>query len=495
MTRTNPHHHHHDKPPAPRVVICGGGLAGLSAASALVDRGLQITLLESRPRLGGRASSFNDPVTGELVDNCQHVSMSCCTNLADFCRRVGLSDLFRGDPEVVFLDPEGRLSRLRAGWLPAPLHLSGSFLRAKYLTWTEKARVAFGLSRLVTDRSAIAGEAFSSWLFRHGQTPRTLERYWAPVLVSALNERLEQMDVGHARKVFVDGFLRNRDGYRMEIPVVPLGDLYGRRLEDWLSQRGVTVRLTTGVRSLATDDEGSTTGVILRAGEIVPADFVILALPFDRIASTLPDGLIDRIPMLGGLNALSASPITGIHLWFDRPVCPFDHLVTIGKEIQWVFNHTAIQGRRPGDAPDGQYLQLVISAAYGLLDRDKEAIRDAALAELKAIWPIVGEAKLLRWWVVTEHGATFAVRPGVDAHRPLQRTPIEGLFLSGDWTATDWPATMEGAVRSGYLAAEGVLQDLGRPAFLVQPDLPAGWLARKVLKLPDPQFPPPTTWR
>ncbi|HWE37962.1 MAG TPA: hydroxysqualene dehydroxylase HpnE [Isosphaeraceae bacterium] len=474
------------KPPPPHVVIVGGGLAGLAAASALVDRGLRITLIESRPRLGGRASSFTDPVTGEQVDNCQHVSMSCCTNLADFCRRVGLSHLFRRDPEVVFLSPEGRVSRLRAGLLPAPLHLAGSFLRAGYLTWREKARVAYGLWRLTAGRDELPGEPLSVWLLRHGQTPRTVERYWAPVLVSALNERVERMDVGHARKVFVDGFMRNRDGYRMEIPLVPLGDLYGLRLETWLADHGVSVRLTTGVRAVATDDEGSTGGVVLRSGETVAADFVVLAVPFDRVASLLPGGLIDRVPMLADLGSLSASPITGVHLWFDRPVCPFDHVVTIGRQIQWVFNHTAIQGRRPGDSPDGQYLQVVISAAYDLLGMDRTAIRDAVLAELREIWPSAREAKLLRWWVVTEHGATFAVRPGVDSLRPFQRTPVEGLFLAGDWTATDWPATMEGAVRSGYLAAEGVLQDLGRPAFLVQPDLAPARLSRWLLGLEGP---------
>ncbi len=482
------------RPPAPHVVIVGGGLAGLAAASALVDRGLRLTLFESRPRLGGRASSFTDPVTGEQVDNCQHVSMSCCTNLADFCRNAGLSDLFRREAEVVFLSPEGRVSRLRAGRLPAPFHLAGSFLRANYLSWPEKARVAYGLARLRSDRSDVPGEPFSGWLLRHGQTPRTVERYWAPVLVSALNERLERMDVGHARKVFLDGFLRNRDGYRMEIPLVPLGELYGSRLESWLADRGVSVRLTTGVRAVAADDEGSTAGVVLRSGEAVAADFVVLAVPFDRVASFLPDGLGDRVPALHALGELSASPITGIHLWFDRPVCPFDHVVTIGRQIQWVFNHTAIQGRRPDGAPGGQYLQLVVSAAYDLLGKGKAEIRDAVLSELGAIWPEAREAKLLRWWVVTEHGATLAVRPGVDALRPLQRTPIEGLFLAGDWTATGWPATMEGAVRSGYLAAEGVLQDLGRPAILVQSDLAPGRLAGWLLGPPKPRpdgLPPP----
>jgi squalene-associated FAD-dependent desaturase len=466
------------------VAIIGGGLAGLATAAALVDRGLRITLFESRPRLGGRASSFSDPITGELVDNCQHVSMTCCTNLADFRHRVGADDLFRVDPTVVFLSPEGRISRLAAGPLPAPLHLVGSFLRANYLSWMEKLRVAWGLARLRSTRRDRPAESFRDWLRRHGQTPRVIDRYWSTVLVSALNERVESMDVGHARKVFFDGFLKTREGYRLEIPLVPLGELYGSRMESWLAEHGVSVRLTTGVRQITTDLDGVASGVVLRSGEEIPADFVVVSVPFDRVAGLLGPALVERIPALAGVESIQASPITGIHLWFDRPVCPFDHVVTVGRTVQWVFNHTAIQGRRPGDSPEGQYLQIVVSASYDLLALDKTAIRDLVLKELAEIWPVSKDANLLRWWVVTEHGATFAVRPGIDAIRPPQRTPVEGLFLCGDWTSTGWPATMEGAVRSGYLAAEGVLQVLGRPASLVQPDLTPGRLARWLFREP-----------
>jgi squalene-associated FAD-dependent desaturase len=477
-------------PDSPHLVIVGGGLAGLAAAAALAERGVRITLLESRPRLGGRASSFHDPATGELVDNCQHVSMACCTNLADFCERVGTADLFRREPSVVFLGPDGRISRLRAGVLPAPFHLSGSFLGANYLNWSDKLRVAHGLARLRSARDDRPGESFADWLLRHGQTVRTINLYWATVLVSALNERLDRMDVGHASKVFLDGFLRNRDGYQMEIPLVPLGELYGNRLESWLRSRGVAVRLTTGVRTVEHDEAGGVSGVLLRSGGRIDADFVVLAVPFDRVRGLLPDDLAARLPGLSGLDAFESSPITGVHLWFDRPVCPYDHVVTVGRLIQWVFNHTAIQGR-PASDEGGQYLQLVISAAYDLLPLSKEAIRDAILSELAEIWPAARAARLLRSWVVTEHGATFAVRPGIDALRPPQRTPVPGLYLAGDWTATGWPATMEGAVRSGYRAAEGILEDMGRPANFVRPELAASPMARWLLGRPGDDAPMP----
>jgi len=465
-------------PPSPHVLIIGGGLAGLATATALVGRGLRLTLLESRPRLGGRAGSFTDPVTGELVDNCQHVGMTCCTNLDDFCRRVGIADLFRRENSVTFLGPDGRVSELRAGAAPAPFHLASSFLKANYLNANDKLRVAYGLARLAIDRDDRPGESFADWLLRNRQNTRTINLFWSTVLVSALNERIDQMDVGHARRVFLDGFLLNKTGHRIEVPTVPLGELYGTRLESWLREHGVDLRLITGVRSIDCAEDSALRGATLRNGESIEADFVVSTVPFDRVAGLLDESLAARIPGLEGARQLKASPITGIHFWFDRPVCPFDHVVTPGRLIQWVFNHTAVQGRKPADAENGEYLQVVISAAYDLVSMDKTAIRDAALADLAEIWPVAREAKLLRWWVVTEHGATFAARPGVDALRPPQRTPVDGLFLAGDWTRTGWPGTMEGAVRSGYLAAQGILADLDAPAQLVRPGLRPGRLAR-----------------
>ncbi|WZO99906.1 hydroxysqualene dehydroxylase HpnE [Isosphaeraceae bacterium EP7] len=471
--------------PRPRILIVGGGLAGLASAVSLANRGLDITLVESRPRLGGRASSFVDPATGELVDNCQHVSMTCCTNLADFCRRVGTADLFKLVPEITFVGHDGALSRLSSGPLPAPIHLSGSFLRTRYLRIDDKLRVGYGLARLALDRSTPADTSFADWLLDHGQTTRTINLYWATVLVSALNERLEQMDFGHARKVFVDGFLRNRDGYQVEIPTVPLGDLYGTRLESWLADNRVQVRLKTGIRSIDADPAGPIQGVTLRSGETIAADRIILAVPFDRILGLLDDPLRGRLPSLDGVDRLESSPITGIHLWFDHGVFPLNHATLPGGLVHWVFNHSSDRQ----DEAEGQYLQLVISASYDLVPLSNDAILDLALADLSVHWPGIRREGLRRWRVVTEHGATFAVRPGVDSFRPDQRTEVAGLYLAGDWTRTGWPATMEGAVRSGYLAAEAVLTDLGTPEHLVRPDLPASWLSRLLIPGLTPNSP------
>jgi squalene-associated FAD-dependent desaturase len=419
--------------------------------------------------------------------------MACCTNLADFCRRVGIAELFRRDSSLAFLGPQKTVSWLRSGRIPPPFHLTESFLGARYLTWSDKLRIGYGMVHLAIGGGERLGESFADWLRRHRQSARTMELFWSTVLVSTLNEKLDQMDCGHARKVFVDGLLSTKTGFQIELPLVPLGELYGSRLEHWLREHQVQVRLTTGVRKIDCDEEGTLRGVLLRTGEPISADFVILAVPFDRVPALLGTSLATTIPALRVAESLQSSPITGIHLWFDRPVCPFDHVVTPGRLVQWVFNHTAIQGRTAFRSPasefsqddasnrEGQYLQVVISASYGLLHLDNPAIRDAVLVDLASIWPDVQEARLLRWRVVTEHGATFAVRPGVDRFRPPQRTPIDGFFVAGDWTDTGWPATMEGAVRSGYLAAEGILRDLDHPSRLVRPDLKRGRLARWLL--------------
>ena len=348
--------------------------------------------------------------------------------------------------------------------------------------------MARGLFGLAWDRGDRPGETVADWLKRHGQTDRAIDMFWGPVLVSALNERLDRMDVGHARKVFLDGFLRNRAGFQLELPLVPLGELYGRRLERWLEVHEVDVRLTTGVRSVEPDQDGATGGVTLRSGEFLPADFVVLAVPFDRADRLLGDAIREKIPALSQIGAMPTSPITGVHLWFDRPVCPFDHVVTPGRLIQWVFNHTAIQGRRgdarPATAPTRPTPTAASICNWSSAPRTTccRSTRSRSGTGCSTTWPGSGrprrEAKLLRWWVVTEHGATFAVRPGIEALRPPQRTPVDGLFLAGDWTDTGWPATMEGAVRSGYLAAQEILKDLDRPSRLIRPGLPSGALAR-----------------
>jgi squalene-associated FAD-dependent desaturase len=445
---------------AERVAILGAGLAGLAAAAALAPRGFAVTLLEARSRAGGRASSFTDAVRGQMLDTCQHVSMGCCTNFAHFCRTVGIAHLLQPQPVLWFMTPDRRISRFAAGPLPAPLHLTGSFLRAHYLSLAEKGRIAWGLACL-RRTSPQADPPFLDWLTRHRQTPRTVTRFWGLVLTSALNETPERVGLRYARKVFLDGFLGHRRGFEVELPRVPLGRLYGEELQAWLARHGARLLLGCGVRRLRLAN-GRVEGVELRNGETMQADWYIAAVPFDRLLDLLPAELIEREPYFGGLRQLETSPITSVHLWYDRPLTPLPHVVLVDCTGQWLFN-------RGETTPGEYYVQVVVSAARQFRGMGHDEVQQVVVEELARLFPVA--ATLRRARVVTEHAATFSATPGVDRWRPSQASPVANLFVAGDWTATGWPATMEGAVRSGYLAAEALLERRGTKARLVQPDL------------------------
>jgi squalene-associated FAD-dependent desaturase len=443
-----------------RVVIIGGGLAGLAAATALAGRGLDVALLESRTRLGGRAGSFTDGASGQVLDTCQHVSMGCCTNLAHFCRTVGIDHFLRPQRDLWFLTPDRRLSRFGADRLPAPLHLARSFFRAHYLTLTEKFRIAWGLACLKR-APADADPPFATWLDRHGQTPRTVARFWGLVLTSALNETPDRIGLRYARKVFLDGFLRHRRGFEVELPQVPLGRLYGPELQGWLDRHGVRLQLGRAVRGLRVAG-GAVVGLEMRGGAW-EADWYVAAVPFDRLLDLLPAEVAAQSPF-AGLRNLETSPITSVHLWYDRPVTDLPHAVLVECVGQWLFN-------RGEPAPGEHYVQVVVSAARAFRGLGHDEVRQRIVTELAALFPQAAAARLVRARVVTEHAATFSAVPGVDRWRPAQASPLRNLLLAGDWTATGWPATMEGAVRSGYLAAEALLRRRGARARLLQPDL------------------------
>jgi uncharacterized protein with NAD-binding domain and iron-sulfur cluster len=531
----------------PTVAIAGGGLAGLAAACALADSGFKVTLFEKRPFLGGRASSYEHPGTGEVVDNCQHVLFRLCTNLIEFYERIGVADQIRWFDRMNFIEPGGRTSVMKSSFLPAPMHTAPSFWKFSFLGTADKVSISRALMPLTLTKQRDTGESFQQWLDRHGQSSTAVERFWHPILVSALSEELDRISVSAAAQVIRES-MKSPGARQMGVPTVPLTDLYNAAGE-YVQKRGgmlhfrqpvegfhadsAQVKLclknqnegapSLSVRSLdgqagSFDRSSQPTGAPVLApsrdfgaNEDGAYDYLILALPFDALDRVLPDAP-ESASLREQIAHFENSPITGIHLWFDRQITDLDHAVLLDRTIQWMFHKSrlqpmrrergetgntagnqrasnrgraALQGRGSKQEEGasalegGSYIELVVSSSKTLIEKSRAEIVELTLKEVREFFPGAREANLVKSTVIKEVNATYSPRPGIDAHRPSSATAWPRVFLAGDWTATGWPATMEGAVRSGYLAAEAVAHAAGiKSAHFISPDLPPTGLMR-----------------
>lgn len=440
------------------AVVVGGGIAGVTAALQLADAGLRVTLVEGRPRLGGLAFSFTrDELT---VDNGQHVYLRCCTAYRWFLDRVDGAALapVQDRLDVPVLDvgrDRPRVGRLSRTALPVPLHLAGGLAAYPHLSLAEKVsvgRAALALKALDPADPALDGIDFATWLGRHGQSPRAVEALWDLVCVATLNVRAAQASMGLAAMVFKTGLLSESGAADIGWARVPLGELHDTLARKALDSAGVRTELRTRVTAVARTDDGRWSVDV--PGERIEADAVVLAVPQRETHALLPDGALDHPSRLLDIGT---SPILNVHVVYDRKVLRRPFFAALGTPVQWVFDRTDASGLK-----EGQYVALSQSAVADEIDLPVAELRARYLPELKRLLPAARSAEVRDFFVTRERTATFAPTPGVGRLRPEARTRAPGLFLAGAWTATGWPATMEGAVRSGFNAAGAALSELGR---------------------------------
>ena len=456
------------------MIVAGGGIAGMTCAIELAREGAKVLLLETRKKLGGRATSHTDQKTGETIDNCQHVLMRCCTSLLELYEQLGVADRMVWHRDFTFVHGDGTRAELGAGWLPAPLHFAGAFARFKGLSLGDKFAIgrAMAAIRFMSrpKRDALDAVSFADWLQQHRQPARAIERFWEVTVVSACNESLDRVAAGYALQVFQEGFLENKTNYEMGLSDVPLAELYDPAVQTIEAAGGRLV--TASVKSLDYDAEVKhIRAAVLNDGTRLEADAFISALPFDVLDRVADEAGKADDPRLQRLGEIGVSPIVGLHLWIkssadaangtevSEGVMTVPHVVLTGSPIQWVFD----QGT---DADGVQHLHGVVSAAHDMVDTPNAEIIDLAMNELRRFVPGCADAELVKGRVIKERRATFGCVPGIDALRPTADGGIKNLLLAGDGCATGGPATMEGAARSGCAAADAALNPRHSPPAL-----------------------------
>jgi len=467
------------QPEQKSVTVIGAGVAGLSAACALAESGLQVHLVERRSYLGGRASSYLHPGVNEVIDNCQHVLFGCCTNLIGFYQRIGVENKIHWTSEMTMIEPGGQRSALGPSGigpfkLPAPLHALPKLLTAHAFTFADKLALGRAFTALMRPVPQNSKESLSSWLKRNGQTPGAIEHFWRLVIASALNADLDTIALPYAAKVIRELFMNSPQAGSMGMSTVPLSELYSGA-EKFLNENGAKLHLNTNVDSASWDEEISEWSIQTREGEIL-SDYLVLALPFEATAKLLPN-----MPPVPGADELARRidqlehwPICSVHLWFDREITDLDHAVLLDREIHWMYNKTRLQ---PWRKTKGTYLELVISASRSFAALERREAIDLALRELAEYFPAIATAKLEKAALIKEVRATFGVPPGIDKVRPPAKSPWPNCALAGDWIQTGWPSTMESAARSGHLVAEAICAAIGIPqTFLVSDLKPTGFM-------------------
>jgi squalene-associated FAD-dependent desaturase len=437
-----------------RLAVVGGGLAGIAAALSGVDAGAQVTLVERRPRLGGLTTSIERD--GISFDNGQHVFLRCCMAYREFLERISASDQVYLQPrlDVPVLAPGGSRSSIRRTNLPAPLHLAGSIARYRHLSLKERrqlVRPMLALRRLDPRDPSLDQISFGEWLRNHHQSEHAIDRLWNLIIQPTINVRSDDASLALAVQVFRVGFLDRADGADMGWSKVPLDELHGTNAQRALNEAGADVQLNTSAVAITRSPSGSY-AIDTRTGH-VPADSVIVATA-PRVAASL--GVLNDAQLVDGLGS---SPIVNIHFVFDRKVTDLAMAACIDSPIEFFFDRTDASG-----LASGQALVISLSAADAYIATGSSELIGTFLGSLHELLPASREAKVVTAVVTREHAATFRATPGIEGRRAALRSIDPGIFLAGAWCDTGWPATMEGAIRSGTSAALRALSLVSGPA-------------------------------
>jgi squalene-associated FAD-dependent desaturase len=436
-----------------RVVVIGGGLAGMTAALDCARSRTSVTLVESRGRLGGAAYSFDRH--GIHADNGQHVFLRCCTAYQQFLQDIGAQHMvsLQDRLDIPVLSPGGRRARLRRSGLPAPLHLAGALAGYRLLSPAERlgvVRTMRALGSIDPDDPGADAQSFGAWLAEHGQGERAIDAIWSLICRPTVNLTVQDASLAQAAQVFQVGLLQKADAGDVGHAIVPLSEIHDRAAAEALRKAGVSVMLRHGATSITAENAGFS--VESSGAPTLDADVVVVALPPDRAARLLP---AEAGVSSASLQGLGTSPIVNLHIVFDRPVLDVPFAAGVHSPIQWLFDRTESSG-----IESGQYLAVTLSAADDELEMTADELRGRHLPALADLLPEARGATVREFFVTREHAATFRAAPGARALRPAPRTALAGLVLAGTWTDTGWPATMEGAVRSGHAAASEAISAL-----------------------------------
>lgn len=417
----------------------------------LAENGVAVTVLDARPRLGGRATAFRDRQTGELVDNGQHVMFGCYRETLDFLRRIGATHNIRTQPalEVPFIGTDGRRTVLKCPSLPPPMHLLAGVLAWDALPWLDRLSALRLAPALLTRSKTDAEETVTAWLRRNGQSRKIVEQLWEPLAVAALNQPIDQAAAAPLVRVLREMFAPDRTASAMVLPTTPLDEMYAAPARAFIESRSGIVRTDALARIVIED--GRIAGVDVR-GERIATDTVISTVPWHQLRtlfSTVPPPLE---PVATNAAAMASMPIVTVNLWYDRVVMDDPFVGLSGRSMQWVFDKRRVFGEH------ASHLSLVSSAAVGLTRLSQDELIALATREVANSLRGARDARLLRGTIVREKHATFSLAPG-QPPRPSTRTPLPGFFLAGDWTDTSLPGTIESAVISGHAAARAILEN------------------------------------